>query len=164
MQSSSSTPLGMAFWRAAALTTAWATLPVGVLAAFNGVAAWGALFTLVGLAAIGFAVSTPAIRWAGARPSSRPLATLLPIVLVMSALAELWFSVRAQPLYIAPKAATLVHSLVLLVLTGVTAWRLARSIHANWRIPTSTVQAPTALLLLGGVAIGLQLRQVQPGM
>jgi hypothetical protein len=131
MRSSASVPLGTAFWRTTALTIAWATLPLGVYAAFTGVAIWGALLTVVGLAAVALAMSTPATRWAGARPSSPPLATLLLVALALDALTELWFSARAQPLYIAPKAAALVHSLVLLALIGVTAWRLARARTAN---------------------------------
>lgn len=120
-------PLGTSFWRAAAATLAWATLPVGVYAAFNGVAAWGAIFTVVGLAALGLALSTSALRWAGARASSRALASLLPAVLVMNALTELWFALRAQPLHLAPKPVVLAHGLVLLALTGLTTWQLARA-------------------------------------
>jgi hypothetical protein len=127
MRSTTSVPLGTSFWRAAAVTLAWATLPVGVYGAFSGVATWGAIFTVVGLAALGLALSTSALQWAGARASSRALASLLPAVLVMNALTELWFTLRAQPLYLAPKPVVLVHAVVLLALTGLTTWQLARA-------------------------------------
>jgi hypothetical protein len=120
-------PLGTSFWRAAAFTLAWATLPLGLYGALNGVAAWGAIFTVVGLAALGLALSSSALRWAGARASSRPLASLLPAVLALNALTELWFALRSQPLLVAPKPVVLVHSLVLLALTGLTTWQLARA-------------------------------------
>jgi uncharacterized membrane protein len=110
---------------------AWATLPAGLYGALNGVATWGALFTIIGLAALIVGVSTPAIRWAEARPSSAPLAALLVIALALWALTELWFAARPQPLLIAPKAATLIHGLVLLALAGVTAWQLVRSRSAK---------------------------------
>jgi len=127
MRSSTSMPLGTSFWRAAAVTLAWATLPVGVYAAFSGVATWGAILTVIGLAAISLVLNTSALRWAGARASSRALASLLPAVLVMNALTELWYALRAQPLYLAAKPVVLIHGLVLLALTGLTTWQLARA-------------------------------------
>ena len=127
MRSTTSASLGSAFWRTAVLTVAWATLPVGLYGAFTGDASWGALFTVVGLAALVVGVSPPTIRWAGARSSSLPLATLLMVALVLVAFTELWFGARSQPLYIAPKPVTIVHGLILFGLTGVTAWQLVRS-------------------------------------
>jgi len=127
MRSKASAPLGSAFWRTAALTMAWATLPVGLYSALNGVAALGALFSVLGFAALVVGVSPPATRRAGARPSSLSLANLLVVALALGAFTELWFAARPQALYIAPKAATLMHGLIFLALTGVTAWQLIRS-------------------------------------
>lgn len=127
MRSTASASLGSAFWRTALLTLAWATLPLGLYGAFSGVATWGALFTVVGVAALIVGVSTPAIRWAEARPTSAPLATLLVVALVLWACMEMWLGARPQPLYIAPKAGAFIHGLILLALTAVTAWQLVKS-------------------------------------
>jgi inner membrane protein involved in colicin E2 resistance len=109
------------------VTPAWGILPVGVFGLTQGAAVWGAFFTVAGLAALVVALSTPVIRWAQARRSSRPLATLLLVSFIAFALVEVWQAARPSPLYIAPKAAALAHGLILLALTAVTAWQLMRS-------------------------------------
>jgi hypothetical protein len=110
---------------------AWAALPLGLLALFQGVALWGVLFTGIGVAAAVVAVSRSAIRWAESRSSSLPLATLFLVAMVLDAFIEIWFAARPSPLYIAPKAAVLVHGLILLALTAITAWQLMRSRSAK---------------------------------
>jgi hypothetical protein len=127
MRPAASAPLSAGFWRTAALTMAWAALPLGVLALFRGVALWGALFTGTGVAAVVLAVSRSAIRWAESRSSSLPLARLFLVAMVLDAFVEIWFAARPLPLYVAPKAAALAHGLILLALTAVTAWQLMRS-------------------------------------
>lgn len=131
MRSATSARLSAGFWRTAALTMTWEALPVGVYGLFRGVALWGTFFTLIGLAALVVALSTPVIQWAQARRSSRPLATLLIVSFTASAIIEVWFAARPLPLYVAPKAAVLVHGLILLALTAVTAWQLMRSQSAK---------------------------------
>jgi hypothetical protein len=119
--------LGPGFWRTAALTVMWATLPTGLYGAFTGSAGWGAVLTVVGLAALIVGATPSVIRWASARPASIPLAALLVAAIALGALTELWMAARPSPLLVAPKAVALRHAQVLLVLAGVTAWQVARS-------------------------------------
>jgi hypothetical protein len=127
MRSTASAPLAGTFWRTAAVTTAWGTLPVGVFGLAQGAAVWGAFFTVAGLAALVVALSTPVIRWAQARRSSRPLAALLIVSFIAFALVEVWQAARPSPYYSTPRAPAIAHGLILLALTAVTAWQLVRS-------------------------------------
>ncbi len=127
MRSSTSSTLHAPFWRWAALTLAWWALPLGVFAISQGSATWGVFLTILGIAAVVFALSGRLIQWGQARPRSRPLASLLIVSYVLAGFFELWQALQSYPVYVIPRIPAVVHALILLALAAVTTWQLMKS-------------------------------------
>jgi hypothetical protein len=111
------------------LTVTWWTLAPGAYFLLSGQTDWGTLLSAVGLVALVVAVSRPLLARFEARVVNRPLALLFALMVIVTALFELW---------------------------------LALSFASASPFSPGLLALHAALLLVGGVAVALQLRQA-PG-